>query len=65
MPVKFAFTAGDDYGIAKVRAIIAPVKTRTELHKPLIVDLPVDNQSAKTLQQTAYKDLTDESLMPG
>ena len=29
------------------------------VHKPLIVELPVDNRSAKTLQQTAYKDLTE------
>ncbi len=57
--VKFAFTAGDDYGVAKVRAIIRPLKPGLKSHKPLIVDLPVDNPTGKTLQQTTYKDLTD------
>ena len=59
--VKFAFTAGDDYGIVKMRAIIAPVKAseKGKAKKSLIVDLPVDDPTAKTLQQTTYEDLTD------
>jgi uncharacterized protein (TIGR02302 family) len=57
--VKFAFTAGDDYGVVKVRAIILPVKRESKARKPLIVDLSVDNPRAKALKQVAYKDLTE------
>lgn len=57
--LKLAFTAGDDYGVTKVRAIIVPLKSESKTRKPLIIDLAVDNPSARTLQQTAYKDLTE------
>lgn len=57
--MKLTFTAGDDYGVTKVRAIIVPLKSETKVRKPLVTDLPVDNPRAKTLQQTAYKDLTE------
>lgn len=57
--VKLSYTAGDDYGIAKARAIIRPLKKMAKTQKPLIVDLPVDSGRAKTLQQTAYRDLTE------
>jgi uncharacterized protein (TIGR02302 family) len=56
--LKLAIAAGDDYGIAKMRAIITPVKGKAKDKKPIIVDLPVDDPTAKTLQQTVYKDLT-------
>jgi len=54
--VKFAFTAGDDYGVVSARAIIRPVHAPKSA-KPLIVDLPLD-APAKTLTQTVFKDLT-------
>ena len=54
--VKLSFTAGDDYGIAKLRAIVKPAEGKA--HKPLVIDIPVDNPNAKTLQQTVYEDLT-------
>ena len=57
--MKLAFAAGDDYGVAKVRAIIVPLKSENKTRKPLVIELPVDNPSARTLQQTAYKDLTE------
>lgn len=57
--VKFSYTAGDDYGIAKARAIVRPVKRMAKTQKPLIVDLPVESVRAKTLQQTTYRDLTE------
>ncbi|MDE3114845.1 MAG: TIGR02302 family protein [Pseudomonadota bacterium] len=56
--LKLSFTAGDDYGIAKARAVIRPLAAKGKDRKPLIVDLPVDSASAKTLNQTAYEDLT-------
>ncbi len=54
--VKIAFTAGDDYGVVGVRALIRPVKDRS---KVLAVDLPLDSMSAKTLTETVYKDFTE------
>jgi len=54
--VKLAFTAGDDYGVIGVRALIRPVKDRKKM---LAVDLPLDSISAKTLTETVYKDFTD------
>ncbi|MDE2013950.1 MAG: TIGR02302 family protein [Alphaproteobacteria bacterium] len=56
--VKLSFTAGDDYGIAKVRALIRPRAAKGKSEPPLIVDLPVDSTTTKTLSQTAYEDLT-------
>jgi uncharacterized protein (TIGR02302 family) len=54
--VKLAFTAGDDYGVIAVRALIRPVKDKSKL---LAADLPLDSISAKTLTQTVYKDFTE------
>ena len=53
--LKLAFTAGDDYGVAAVKAIIKP---HGRYGKPFIVDLPLDSASAKALTQTSYSDLT-------
>ena len=55
--LKLSFTAGDDYGIASVRALIKPVKGKTVL----AIDLPLDS-SAKTMNQTVYRDLTENPL---
>jgi uncharacterized protein (TIGR02302 family) len=54
--LKLAFTAGDDYGVVGARAIITPVDRKS---KPLPVELPLSDTSAKTVSQTAYRDLTD------
>jgi uncharacterized protein (TIGR02302 family) len=54
--VKLAFTAGDDYGVAGVRALIRPVKDKTKM---LAADLPLDSTSSKTLTETVYKDFTE------
>ena len=55
--VKLSFSAADDYGVVAARALIKPVKgTRV-----LAIDLPID-ASAKTLKQTAYRDLTENPL---
>jgi len=53
--LKLAFTAGDDYGVVAAKAIITP---HGRYGKPLVIDLPLDAPSAKTLSQTAYRDLT-------
>jgi uncharacterized protein (TIGR02302 family) len=55
--VKFAFTAADDYGVVKARAIIVPLDGARR--KAVVVDLPIDNPIAKAVQQTAYRDLTE------
>jgi uncharacterized protein (TIGR02302 family) len=54
--LKLSFTAGDDYGVVAARAIITPVGRKA---KPLPVDLPLSDTSAKTVSQTIYRDLTD------
>jgi uncharacterized protein (TIGR02302 family) len=54
--VKFAFTAGDDYGVTSARALIVPIK-HTKRSRTLVVDLPL-SASGKTLSQTVYRDLT-------
>ena len=54
--VKFAFTAGDDYGVVGARAIVMPLHAPKNT-KPLIVDLPLD-AAAKTVTQTVFEDLT-------
>jgi uncharacterized protein (TIGR02302 family) len=56
--VKFAFTAGDDYGVASVRALIRPVLTKGKKGATLSVDLPLA-ASDKTISQTIYRDLTE------
>jgi len=55
--LKLSFTAGDDYGVVSVRALIKPVKGNTVL----AIDLPLDS-SAKTVSQTVYRDLTENPL---
>ena len=54
--LKLSYTAGDDYGISGIRAIITPVKGYL---RPLIVDLPAIATSGKTVNQTSYTDLTE------
>jgi len=56
--VKFAFTAGDDYGVTGVRAIIRPLPAKGKSNASIAVDLPIDAQ-AKTLNQTVFRDLTE------
>jgi uncharacterized protein (TIGR02302 family) len=53
--LKLAFTAGDDYGVVAARAHITP---HGHYGKDLVVDLPLDQPSAKTVTQTAFRDLT-------
>lgn len=53
--LKLAFTAGDDYGVVSARARITP---HGRYGKPLVVDLPLDQPSAKTVKQTTFRDLT-------
>jgi uncharacterized protein (TIGR02302 family) len=54
--VKLAFTAADDYGVVSARAIIHPLRAKAK--GALSIDLPLDAQ-AKTVTQTAYRDLTE------
>jgi uncharacterized protein (TIGR02302 family) len=54
--LKIAYTAGDDYGVVGVRAIIRPVAHNA--HGVLSIDLPLSQPSAKTVSETAYRDLT-------
>jgi uncharacterized protein (TIGR02302 family) len=50
---RFTFKGRDDYGIAKVRAVLVP-----RHGKPLVVDLPLPQTDAKELAQDSYVDLT-------
>ena len=54
--VKFAFTAGDDYGVTSVRALIRPAGGRKG-QRAITVDLPLSS-SGKTVSDTVYRDLT-------
>ncbi|HEY5338147.1 MAG TPA: DUF4175 family protein, partial [Rhizomicrobium sp.] len=54
--LKLAFTASDDYGVVSVRALIRPLRAKSK--GVLAIDLPLD-ASAKTVTQTAYRDLTE------
>jgi uncharacterized protein (TIGR02302 family) len=54
--VKLSYTAGDDYGVTSIRAIITPVKGYL---RPLSVDLPANATNGKVVNQTAYRDLTE------
>lgn len=56
--VKFAFTAGDDYGVVGARALIRPVLPNGKTSATLAVDLPLAS-SAKTVSQSIYRDLTE------
>ena len=52
---KFAFKGSDDYGIANVRAVLAP---KGGHGKPLVAELPLPESSAKQIDQTSFVDLT-------
>jgi uncharacterized protein (TIGR02302 family) len=52
---KFVFKGSDDYGIAGVRAVLAP---KGGHGKPLVVELPLPESSAKSVDQNSYVDLT-------
>lgn len=56
--VKFAFTAGDDYGVTSVRALIRPLQSARH-QRTLRVDLPLSS-SGKTVNDTVYRDLTSD-----
>lgn len=51
----FAFKGSDDYGVARVHAIITP---HGKPGKPLVVDLPLPQVSAKQVAMHSYVDLT-------
>ena len=55
--VKFAFRVADDYGVISARAVIRPAGEKSN-QKPLIVELPLSESSAKTSRDTVYRDLT-------
>jgi uncharacterized protein (TIGR02302 family) len=52
---KFAFKASDDYGVASARAVLVP---KGGHGKPLIVELPLPESAARSVDQTSYIDLT-------
>ncbi|MBV9061380.1 MAG: DUF4175 family protein [Alphaproteobacteria bacterium] len=54
--VKFAFTAGDDYGVTSARVIIHPLSARKG-QRALVLELPLSSVS-KTISDTVYRDLT-------
>ena len=54
--LKLSYTAGDDYGVTGIRAIITPVKGYL---RPLSVDLPANATNGKVVNQTTYRDLTE------
>lgn len=54
--VKLSFTAGDDYSVMGVRALITPVERKG---RAIAVEIPLDEPSAKTIKQTSTQDLTD------
>lgn len=54
--LKLSYTAGDDYGVAAARAVIRPVSRRAR--GSLAIDLPLPQPSAKTVAETAWRDLT-------
>jgi uncharacterized protein (TIGR02302 family) len=55
LATKFAFKGSDDYGVASVRAVLMP---KGGHGKPLVVELPLSESSAKQIDQTSYVDLT-------
>lgn len=60
--LKLVFTAGDDYGVTSVRALITPLNPAYRRKEPFAVDLPLAAASAKTLKQTDFQDLTEHPL---
>jgi uncharacterized protein (TIGR02302 family) len=55
LATKFAFKGNDDYGIATVRAVLMP---KGGHGKPLVLELPLPESSAKHVDQNSYIDLT-------
>lgn len=55
LATKFAFKSDDDYGVAKVRAILKP---KGGHGKPLVVELPLPESNARHVDQNSYVDLT-------
>jgi uncharacterized protein (TIGR02302 family) len=51
----FSFKASDDYGVASVRAVLAP---KGGHGKPLVTDLPLPDAGARKIDETSYVDLT-------
>ena len=59
LATKFAFKGDDDYGIARVRAVLMPLKSSGGGHgKPLVVELPLPESNAKHVDQNSFVDLT-------
>ncbi len=56
--VKFAFSAGDDYGVVSVRALIRAVLPAGKTGATMAVDLPL-SASGKTINETIFRDLTE------
>lgn len=56
--VKFAFTAGDDYGVTTVHAVITSVKKFANTRR-LVVELPL-SAPGKAVADTVYRDLTSD-----
>jgi uncharacterized protein (TIGR02302 family) len=56
--VKFAFSAGDDYGVIGVRALIRAVLPKGRSGKTMAVDLPLSN-AGKRIDETIFRDLTE------
>jgi uncharacterized protein (TIGR02302 family) len=59
--VKFAFTAGDDYGVTSVRALVRAVLPQGKMSAVQAVDLPLSGQS-KVLNETIFRDMTENPL---
>jgi uncharacterized protein (TIGR02302 family) len=56
--VKFVFSAGDDYGVTNVRALIRAVLPPGKTSAIQAVDLPL-SASSKTIKETIFRDLTE------
>ncbi|HKY17691.1 MAG TPA: DUF4175 family protein [Rhizomicrobium sp.] len=55
LATQFPFKSSDDYGVATVKAILSPQGGHG---KPLVVELPLPEAAAKTIDQSSYVDLT-------
>ena len=54
--LKLSYKASDDYGVTVARAIIRP---HGRNGAPIVLDLQLPGASAKTLSETAFRDLTE------
>jgi uncharacterized protein (TIGR02302 family) len=54
--LKISYAAHDDYGVASVHAIVTP---HGRYGKPFVIELPLSALSAKSLSETAFRDVTD------